>query len=263
MRRPGESGVLGARAVVTMLSVGVLAACGGSDSGGDSRAAEAADEVANALALRWTAPQANPPQPALAYATSGAIQLVTSEHPDGNVSIVPLRWDGTSDAKGAEVDVSISVRLPEDAGGGFGSTQEASSATRCYGYVIIANRNYDQVEHAAVSCPDGPAPALPAPPQATKLPDDTEKRVKDLLEAADAESFADAVQAAFTEEGVFARSAVDGGRLIMSVGTSGGGHCLVGVRERDGEVSFPGFPREWLQPGEIGCDPALVTNPPQ
>ncbi len=170
-----------------------------------------ADETANALALRWTAPQAVPPRPALAYATNGAIDLVMGEHADQNVTIAPVRWEGKSDDSGAEIDVRISVRLPSDTGGAIGSTREASSATRCYRFVIISNRNYDQVEHSDVSCPDGPDPVPPTPPPAPKLPDDTQKRIAKLLKSTDAERLADDVQAAFREEGVYARSAADAG----------------------------------------------------
>jgi len=167
------------RAVVRLaamgLSISVLAACGGSDPG-DSRAAKVADETADALAARWTAPRANPPSPALTFATNGAIGLVVADHPDGNVTIAPVRWEGTSNEKGAEVDVRISVHLPSDTGGAIGSTREASDAMRCYRFVIISNRNYDQVEHTEISCPEGPDPVLPTPPEPSKLPDDTQER---------------------------------------------------------------------------------------
>ncbi len=59
---------------------------------------------------------------------------------------------------------------------------------RCYRYVIISNRNYDQVEHSEISCPEGPDPVLPTPPAPSKLPDDTQKRVASLLKSADAET---------------------------------------------------------------------------
>jgi hypothetical protein len=257
-------GVWPVRLAALGLSISVLAACGGSGSDG-SRAAKVADETANALALRWTAPQAVPPKPALSYATSDEIDLVTAGHSDRNVTIAPVRWEGTSDDSGAEIDVRISVRLPEDTGGAIGSTREASNAMRCYRFVIIANRNYDQVEHSDISCPERPDPVVPTPPAPSKLPDDTEKRVTKLLKSAEAETLADDVQAAFRDDnGVFASSDVDAGRLIVAVGIAGENRdCVVGVRERDGKVSFPGFPYEWLQPGELGCDPRLVTSPPQ
>lgn len=260
MRLPGMSAV---RLAAVGLVISVLAACGGSEPD-SSRAAKVADETADALAVRWTAPRANPPSPAVTFATNGAIDLLMAEQPDRSVTIAPVRWEGTSNEKGAEVDVRISVHLPADTGGAIGSTREASDAMRCYRYVIISNRNYDQVQHSDISCPEGPDPVLPTPPAPSKLPDDTQKRVASLLKSTDAETLADDVQDAFTEDGVFARSAVDADRLIVTVGITGENRdCVVAVRARDGKVTFEGFPQEWLQPGEIGCDPRLVTSPPQ
>lgn len=180
---------------------------------------------------------------------------------DGTLTVDPLSWSGESNNRGGAVIVArISASVPGyDSGTMFGKSYEAGSKVRCLRFHIRTNGPF-AVD--GIDCPDGPVPAPPTREPAAEIPGDARDRMRSILASSTATTVDADIQAAFDDEALFADTAVDGKRLIATVGTIGGEHCLVAVKEVSGTVTFPSIPREWLMPGEIGCRPAVVTNPP-
>ncbi len=185
----------------------------------------------------------------------------TAQGGAGTVAIDPLAWSGsTRTEEGAVVEAQISVFVSAyDSGAVFGKSYEAGNVDRCFRFVVSgADTGVEDID-----CPTGPLPPPPTRIPEPELPVDAEQRLTQVLGSASASTLAADVGAEFNQTYLFTDSAVDDGQFIVTVGTVGGGQCLVAVRGRDGQVTFPYVPREWIQPGEVGCRTALVTDPPQ
>lgn len=177
------------------------------------------------------------------------------------LTIDPLSWNGESNDKGGAVIVArISASVPDyDSGTMFGQTYEAGNKVRCFRFRISTNGPFGV---NGIDCPDTPVPSPPTREPDAELPSDANDRIETVLTSATATTLDSDIKAAFDDNDLFTDTAVDGKRLIATVGTVGGEHCLAAVKEVNGTVTFPHIPREWIMPGEAGCHPSLVTNPP-
>lgn len=86
--------------------------------------------------------------------------------------------------------------------------------------------------------------------------------MRDVLRSTTPAKLAGDVRSAFASTDWFTDTAIEGDQMVATVGTVGGGQCLVAYRDGRGAVKFPYIPREWLMPGEIGCHPSVVLAPP-
>ncbi len=185
----------------------------------------------------------------------------TGQGGGGTVTIDPLTWSGSTHTKGgAIVEAQIAVFVPAyDSGAVFGSSHDAADVERCFRFSVSGA----DTEVEGMDCPPGPPPPAPTRTPEPEIPDDAEQRVAQVLRSTTAATLGSDVAAEFSQSDLFTDGAVDDGQFIATIGTIGGAHCLVAVRGRDGTVTFPYIPREWIQPGEVGCRPTLVTDPPR
>ena len=188
-----------------------------------------------------------------------------------SVQVEALDWRGTTGTEdGATVVLRVVAHVEaRDSTALFESDVPESDAVVCTRFVLGAGRDRHAVEEEPVSCPDGAQTRTPRPPREPEVPKDTEDRLVATLGRTDPASLQGDVDRALAGDDVTVSTGADRDedgrpRLVAAVGVPGGTDCVVVVRrgsERPERVG--GFPREWLQPGEVGCSAALVLSPPR
>lgn len=178
-----------------------------------------------------------------------------------------LGWDGSSgDDDGARIDLWISAEVPSWSSGAiFGDSRTAGSSTSCWRFVVRAGQYDDVADHERIDCPADLAAATPHPTPLPSLAPDAEVAVLDALDGLPDEATADDAIGALRvilPEFVDVRAERSGDALVATVGVGRSRDCIVAVRS-DGDVAwrFTDFDRILLEPGELGCDPALYLRP--
>jgi hypothetical protein len=187
-----------------------------------------------------------------------------------SVQVEALDWSGTTGSDdGATVVLRVTAHVEaRDSTAIFESDVPESDAVVCTRFVLGAGRDRHAVEEEPVSCPDGAQARTPRPAREPEVPGDTEARLVTVLGRTDPASLQGDVERALAGDDVTVSTGSDRDedgrpRLVAAVGVPGGTDCVVVVRRgADRPARVGGFPREWLQPGEVGCSAALVLSPP-
>jgi hypothetical protein len=255
----------GAR-VLTFAVVGVFAVCGAgavmaadrvfSPASGETVAEKTADDLAERLNERLG--YRNRPRDAASIVATEIVTDSPADQPAQGTRAVPVAWSGRiySDEK-ATIDVRFTVTVSADSGF-YGSGHTAGSATRCYRYTL---QYYRYTEFREIDCPVAADPPPPSASPVLRLPGDAADRLTAALRTANPETLADAVRAAFPQDGFAIDTATTGGTLVAAVGVPAERDCLVMIRTPDGATKPIGFDRVQLEPGETGCRTALYTHP--
>lgn len=187
-----------------------------------------------------------------------------------SVRVEALDWSGrTGTVAGATVLLRVVAHVEARAGTAvFDADIPESDAVVCTRFVLGAGRDRHAVREEPVSCPDGVEARTPRPPREPEVPGDTEDRLVAVLGRADPATLEDDVERAFPGDDVTVSTGADRDdagrqRLVAAVGVPGGTDCVVVVRRgSEPPERVGGFPRVWLEPGEVGCSAALVLSPP-
>jgi hypothetical protein len=180
----------------------------------------------------------------------------------GTATAEPLAWSGQI---GSETPATIDVRIHVDVESSsstqiFGPSNSAGEATRCYRLVWP---RYDPASITDLPCDALPAPERPAPPPRPELDDVDRATVEEILrESETAAEIETRLTEEFSAEYIVIETDDVAGELVAAVGIPAERDCIVAVRGADGDVTFPGFDRISLEPGEMGCSTALYTDPP-
>ncbi|WP_238006814.1 hypothetical protein KZZ52_24505 [Dactylosporangium sp. AC04546] len=242
---------MGARVLVAVVMLGVLAGCAKGPLAEDSAATEAAARQAERLNTQ------------LGYrnrardAESIAAEVRTVATRADSVQVTPLAWAGRllRDER-ATVDVRFDVTVLDAAP--FGTTER--SATRCYRYEL---QLYRYTTFHEIDCPAIATPPVPSAAPVPQLPRDAEERLTAALRGATPDTLASAVRAAFPDEVFKVDTVTAQGTLVAAVGVPAERDCIVMIRTADGATKRVGFDPIWLEPGELGCSVQLYTNPPR
>lgn len=257
MSRPLGRAVRGGAVAVAVATV--LAGC--APTGDDLTRSLAADLVEH-IVDELTPPY---PTPTDAQNLAAGVASAAATRPVGDpdeARVAVLDWHGHSgDEDGAVIRIRVEVHVAASRATTIGQgSHEAGDATRCWDVTIWGFRNYDTSRLDEVDCPDG-APALqPERVTPTRLPDDAEHVLVEVLApvttAADAVS---ALRAHYPEEHYTVEAADRAEGVVLAFGLPETRDCLLAIRADDGTVEVGGgWPDEWLRPGEAGCSPRLL-----
>jgi hypothetical protein len=250
---------------LTFVLVGMFAACGTgavlvkrafSPDDGDSVAEKVAQDSAEQLNIRLG--YRNRPRDAASIAATEVAMDPTTDPSLQATRMVPLAWSGRVHSdETATIDVRFTVTVSVDTGY-FGPGHTAGSAKQCYRYTL---RYYRYTDYRQIRCPAIADPPAPSASPVLQLPRNAAHRLAAVLRTATPETLADAVRAAFPQEGFVIDTATAGGTLVAAVGVPSERDCIVTIRTPDGATKDVGFDRVQLEPGEVGCRTSLYTQP--
>ncbi|MEU8182123.1 hypothetical protein AB0B86_15325 [Micromonospora sp. NPDC049047] len=194
------------------------------------------------------------------YIAATAILEPTSADPPG-VQREPLAWSGrVFGDEQAIIDVRITVRV-EESHGNFGAPgNSAGQATRCYRYLL---KLYRSASFKEIDCPSVVTPPVPTAKPYPDMPKDAVERLTAVLRTATPDTLAAAVRAAFPEKHVTVDTTTHQNALVAVLAVPAERECVLLVRTADGAIKQPGYDREWLEPGEMGCNTGLYVSPPR
>ncbi|MGC5289880.1 hypothetical protein [Micromonospora sp. DT231] len=173
----------------------------------------------------------------------------------------PLAWSGRVFAdEQATIDVRFTVAVPESYGNFGAPGHSAGEATRCYRYRLKLYRNTRSEE---IGCPPVATPPVPRAKPYPAMPVDAVARLTAALRTATPDTLAATVRAAFPEKHVTVDTATHQNALVAVLAVPAERDCLLLVRKPDGAITTPGYDREWLEPGETGCNTGLYVSPPR
>ncbi|MEV4512379.1 hypothetical protein AB0K00_25855 [Dactylosporangium sp. NPDC049525] len=257
--------------ITAIMAVGLVAVCGFGcvlakraldPVDGDTLAQDIAEEQAERLNTRLG--YRNRPRDA---ETIAATEVRADQRADRSADrtpqasqVVPLAWSGRVYAdETATIDVRFTVTVTAYYPAAFGARgNSAGSATRCYRYTL---KLYRDTARRGIRCPANASPPVPSAAPVLRLPGDAADRLAAALRTATPQTLADAVRAAFPQEGITVDTATAGETLVAAVGVPAERDCIVMIKTADGATSTVGFDRVQLEPGETGCRTALYTRP--
>jgi len=250
---------------LTFVAVGLFAACGTgavlvkrafSPDDGDSLAGKVAQDSAEQLNTRLG--YRNRPRDAASIAATEVATDPAADQPSQAIQMVLLAWSGrVYSSEKATIDVRFTVTVSADTGY-FGPGHTAGSATQCYRYTL---QYYRYTDYREISCPAIADPPAPSAAPVLQLPGNAADRLAAVLRTATPETLADAVRAAFPQEGFVIDTVTASGTLVAAVGVPSERDCIVMIRTPDGTTKAVGFDRVQLEPGETGCRTSLYTQP--
>ncbi|WP_433130186.1 hypothetical protein ACQPWW_06695 [Micromonospora sp. CA-240977] len=173
----------------------------------------------------------------------------------------PLAWSGRIFAdEQATIDVRFTVAVAEKYGNYGNPGNSAGQATRCYRYRLQLYRPTSSEE---IDCPSVATPPVPTAKPYPAMPDDAIDRLTKALRTATPDTLAATVRAAFPEKHVTVDTTTHQNALVAVLAVPAERQCLLLVRTPDGAITQPGYDREWLEPGETGCNTGLYVSPPR
>ncbi|MEU4471287.1 hypothetical protein [Micromonospora sp. NPDC023888] len=173
----------------------------------------------------------------------------------------PLAWSGGTFAdEQATIDVRFTVTVAESQGNFGNLGHSAGQAIRCYRYRL---RLYRHASSEEIDCPSVATPPVPTAKPYPAMPDDAVDRLTAALRTATPDTLAATVRAAFPEKHVTVDTATHQNALVAVLAVPAERQCLLLVRKPDGAITAPGYDREWLEPGETGCNTGLYISPPR
>lgn len=236
--------------------IALLAGCFGPADGNDmawDRAGQLAEELADNYGYinrpgqaEWIAAEAPLPD------TGGSYWESTIEF---------LDWSGQLAHPGDEVtlDLRFTVTVRDSGRDYFGDYRHTGGrAVRCFRLHLPL---FGHATHEEIECPPGATARQPN--RAPGMPADARARIEAVLAEATPESLDDQMRAAFPEPHVTVSTTVHQGTLVVAVGVTRERACILVIRTPEGEIRYPGYDREWSQPGEQGCSTGLYTSRPQ
>lgn len=251
------------RATTVLLTAVLAASLSGCAVGGDADAAALAERVIIGIGDDITPPYPTP-QEADSLAAAAIESPRLPDSPEATYTVEALSWEGHSgDDAGAVIEIRVAVHvLPASATTVFGSSQEEGFSTRCWRLTVFGYHDYDSLKRDEISCPSGPAPALPTPAPIRAFPDDVETLLLAAIDGATAADIDARVAAAFPEDYYVIQSDSENGELAVALGIPAQFECAIGLIHADGTITIlRGFDRTSLQPGEQGCSTELYFHP--
>jgi len=237
-------------------TIALLAGCFGPADGNDiawDRAGQLAEELADNYGY------INRPGEAEWIAAEAPLPDTSGSYWEARIQF--LDWSGKLATPGDVVtlDMRFTVTVRDSGRDYFGDYRHTGGrAARCFRFhlPLFGHASYDEID-----CPPGATGREPTP--APGMPADARARIEAVLAEATPESLDAQMRAAFPEPHVTVSTTVHQGTLVVAVGVTRERDCILVIRTPDGEISYPGYDREWSQPGEQGCTTGLYTSRPR